>query len=35
MKTLPERAIESGVLEKLCAGYGLRYELPGLYQDVQ
>ena len=26
----PQRA-----LEKLYAGYGLRYELPGLYQDVR
>jgi polar amino acid transport system substrate-binding protein len=30
-----EQLIESGALEKLYAGYGLRYELPGLYQDVQ
>ncbi|WP_376747816.1 MULTISPECIES: substrate-binding periplasmic protein [Pseudomonas] len=30
-----EELIESGALEKLYAGYGLRYELPGLYQHVQ
>nr|WP_313518132.1 transporter substrate-binding domain-containing protein [Pseudomonas sp.] len=30
-----EQLIESGALKKLYAGYGLRYELPGLYQDVR
>ncbi|WP_044872578.1 transporter substrate-binding domain-containing protein [Pseudomonas sp. LFM046] len=27
--------VHDGRMEKLYAGYGLRYELPGLYQDVQ
>ncbi len=27
--------VRDGRMEKLYAGYGLRYELPGLYQDVQ
>jgi len=30
VKTPPGQLIESGALEKLCAGYGLRYELPGV-----
>ncbi|SDH31365.1 substrate-binding periplasmic protein [Pseudomonas panipatensis] len=30
-----EDLIHSGELAKIYAGYGLRYELPGLYQDVQ
>jgi len=35
VKTPPEQSIESGGLEKRYADYGLRYELPGLYQDAQ
>lgn len=27
--------ITEGRLAKIYAGYGLRYELPGLYQDVE
>ncbi|MBB1604946.1 MULTISPECIES: ABC transporter substrate-binding protein [unclassified Pseudomonas] len=30
-----EELVRSGELAKLYAGYGVRYELPGLYQDVQ
>ncbi|UUC52764.1 transporter substrate-binding domain-containing protein [Pseudomonas citronellolis] len=30
-----EELVRSGELARLYAGYGVRYELPGLYQDVQ
>ncbi|QJP09329.1 substrate-binding periplasmic protein [Pseudomonas multiresinivorans] len=30
-----EELVRSGEMEKLYAAYGVRYELPGLYQDVQ
>ncbi|EXF45662.1 periplasmic binding protein [Pseudomonas sp. BAY1663] len=30
-----ETLIQDGDMEKLYAGYGLHYELPGLYQDVE